>query len=237
MLLSRGTRKRPAGTKPAGRFLCAMHCKYLTINLLFVLDLMAAPALAQSPLPTEVRRYSIEVAGLRVGTMTATRQTLSATNVRYSLVSDVQVNFLVYHLKVYYKVINQVQNGQLLLSTVEAHTNQGNFASRTEWKKDHYDIVADQYKHHYRGTESRPIRYTVTDMFFGEPQGQSQAYGEYFGDYFQVKSIASGRYQAERNGREDEYHYANGQLVSIIKKNPLKNFIIRQLPAPAASSH
>ncbi|MBO0358424.1 hypothetical protein J0X19_10750 [Hymenobacter sp. BT186] len=192
--------------------------------------------MAQSPLPTEVHRYSIEVAGLRVGTMTATRQALSTSNVRYSLVSDVQVNFLVYHLKVYYKVINQVQNGQLLLSTVEAHTNQGNFTSRTEWKKDHYDIVADQYKHHYRGTEVRPIRYTVTDMFFGEPQGQPQAYGEYFGDYFQVQNIAPGHYQAERNGREDEYHYKNGQLVSIIKKNPLKNFIIRQIPPPPVSN-
>jgi hypothetical protein len=33
-----------------------------------------------------------------------------------------------------------------------------------------------------------------------------------------------------RDSREDEYQYANGQLVTIIKKNPLKNFIIRLLP-------
>ncbi|TGE03876.1 hypothetical protein EU556_24335 [Hymenobacter fodinae] len=197
-----------------------------------VLHSGAAPAQSTSTklVPEEIRRYTIEVAGVRVGTMTATRQPLSSTDVRFTLVSDVQVNFLVYHLKVYYKVINQVRNGQLLLSTVEAHTNQGDFSSRTEWKGGHYDIVANQYKHQYRGTETQPITYTVTDMFFGEPRGQQRAFAEYFGDYFQVQPVRSARYHARRDGREDEYQYANGQLVTIIKKNPLKNFIIRQLP-------
>ena len=35
---------------------------------------------------------------------------------------------------------------------------------------------------------------------------------------------------ARRDGREDEYQYANGQLVTLIKKNPIKNFIIRYVP-------
>ncbi|MCB2376273.1 hypothetical protein LGH70_01680 [Hymenobacter sp. BT635] len=195
--------------------------------------LSSLPALAQTPPPTtaEVRRYGIEVAGLRVGTMTATRQPPVGADVVYTLVSDVQVNFLLYHLKVYYKVTNRVRNGQLLLSTVEAHTNQGEFASRTEWKGDHYDIVADQYKHHYRGTERQPITYTVTDMFFGEPGAQqARAYAEYFGDYFTLLRAPKHRFQAQRDGREDEYQYEGGQLVTIIKKNPLKNFIIRRLP-------
>ncbi|WP_232066273.1 DUF6134 family protein [Hymenobacter sp. BT18] len=188
------------------------------------------PAWAQSPAGTEQHRYSIEVAGLRVGTMTATRQLLGADEMRYTLVSDVQVNFLVYRLKVYYKVINRIRAGQLLLSTVEAHTNQGDFASRTEWKGDHYDIEANQYKHQYRATQTEPITYTVTDMFFGEPREQRRAFTEYFGDYFRLQPARSAQYRARRDGREDEYQYANGKLVTIIKKNPLKNFIIRQLP-------
>ncbi|UOG77104.1 hypothetical protein MTX78_10990 [Hymenobacter tibetensis] len=179
----------------------------------------------------EVRRYTIEVAGVRVGTMTATRQaTAGGAEVVSSLVSDVQVNFLVYHLKIYYHVVNRSRHGQLLLSTVEAHTNQGNFASRAEWKGDHYTIVADQYKHHYRATEKQPITYTVTDQFFGEPAGRSKAYAEYFGDFFSVSQQAPARYRAVRDGREDEYRYVNGQLVTIIKKNPLKNFIIQLQP-------
>ena len=188
---------------------------------------LVAPAKAAQP-AAEVRRYGIEVAGIRVGTMTATRQPQAGTDVTYSLVSDVKVNFLFYHLKIYYQVVNLFHNGQLLRSSVEAHTNQGDFASRAEWQGDHYDIVADQYKHHYKATETQPIRYAVTNMFFGEPPaGQARAYAEYFGDYFALSKGSKGAWQAVRDGREDEYQYTNGQLVTIIKKNPLKNFIIR----------
>jgi len=192
---------------------------------------LAATAQAPKAAAAEVRRYGIEVAGLRVGTMTATRQAPVGADVTYSLVSDVKVNFLLYHLKIYYQVINRFHDGQLLLSTVEAHTNQGDFASRAEWKGDHYDIVADQYKHHYKATEKQPIRYAVTNMFFGEPPaGQARAFAEYFGDFFALAPGQPGTYRAARDGREDEYQYANGQLVTIIKKNPLKNFIIRLQP-------
>lgn len=217
------------------KFLRAFRRKGLvarSTGLALLLQLAYWPTQAQTAKsPTETRRYAIEVAGVRVGTMTATRQPPSATTDEVTtLTSDVQVNFLLYHLKIYYQVINHMRGGQLLLSTVEAHTNQGNFASRTEWKGDHYDIVADQYKHHYRATEMHPIRYTVTDMFFGEPLGQSRAFAEYFGDFFRVQHSVPGRHQATRDGREDEYHYANGKLVLLIKKNPLKNFNIRLLP-------
>ena len=189
---------------------------------------LAAAAQAAPAAAAEVRRYGIEVAGLRVGTMTATRQAPVGADVTYSLVSDVKVNFLFYHLKIYYQVIDRFRSGQLLLSTVEAHTNQGDFSSRAEWKGDHYDIVADQYKHHYRATETQPIRYAVTNIFFGEsPAGQARAFAEYFGDYFALSRGKPGIWHAVRDGREDEYQYANGQLITIIKKNPLKNFIIR----------
>ncbi|MGI4760616.1 MAG: DUF6134 family protein [Janthinobacterium lividum] len=205
--------------------------KSLTLFFLTSLPLAAAAQASKAAPAAEVRRYGIEVAGVRVGTMTATRQAPVGVDVTYSLVSDVKVNFLFYHLKIYYQVINRFHNGQLLLSTGEAHTNQGDFASRAEWKGDHYDIVADQYKHHYKATETQPIRYAVTNLFFGEPPaGQTRAFAEYFGDYFVLSRGQNGAWQALRDGREDEYQYANGQLVTIIKKNPLKNFIIRLLP-------
>lgn len=191
---------------------------------------LAGRGQAHKSTTAETRRYAVEVAGIRVGTITATRQPQAGSDVVYTLVSDVKVNFLVYHLKIYYRVTNQMRNGQLMLSTVEAHTNQGDFSSRTEWQGNHYDIVAEQYKHHYLATETRPITYAVTNLFFGEPTGQTKAFAEYFGDYFALSRAAAGMYRAQRDGREDEYQYANGQLVSITKKNPLKNFIIRWLP-------
>ena len=199
----------------------------MALTTLFLLVTLARP----TPAAAEVRHYGIEVAGIRVGTMTATRLAPAGPDVTYSLVSDVRVNFLLYHLKIYYQVTNHFRDGQLLLSTVKAHTNQGDFSSRAEWKGGYYDIVADQYKHHYKAIETQPIRYAVTNLFFGEPPaGQARAFAEYFGDYFALGRGKAGRWQAVRNGREDEYQYANGQLITIIKKNPLKNFIIRLLP-------
>jgi hypothetical protein len=163
--------------------------------------------------------------------MTATRQSIGPETATYTLVSDVKVNFLVYKLTVYYKVVNLFRRGQLLRSTVETHTNRGNFGSRTDWKVDHYEIVAEQYKHSYRASESNPIRFGVTNLYFAEPTGQSTAFAEYFGDYFTLSpGRTPGSYRAQRDGREDEYQYEQGRLVRIIKKNPLKNFIIKLLP-------
>ena len=184
------------------------------------------------PAPVQTRRYAIEVAGLRVGIMTATRQPLPgpAGDVRSTLTSDVRVNFLLYRLKIYYQVINLTRRGQLLLSTVQAHTNRGDFSSRTEWLTDHYAIRAEQYQHSYQATERQPITCTVTDLVFAPPTGQTRAFAEYFGDFFTLAPAPDGTLRATRAGREDEYRYAQGQLVTIIKKNPLKNFVIRLLP-------
>jgi hypothetical protein len=180
--------------------------------------------------PVDTRRYAIEVAGVRVGTMTATRQQPVGETVTYTLVSDVKVNFLVYKLRIYYKVTNLFRRGQLQVSTVETRTNRGDFLSHTEWKADHYQIVAEQYKYSYRATETRPITEAVTNLYFAEPTGQPTAFAEYFGDYVVLSpGKTPGSYRARRDGREDEYQYEQGRLVKIIKKNPLKNFVITLL--------
>ena len=182
-------------------------------------------------MPTDTRRYAIEVAGIKVGTMTATQQPQAHETVTYTLVSDVNVNFLVYKLKIYYKVTNVFRRGQLQVSVVESRTNRGNFLSRTEWKKDHYDIVAEQYKHSYRTTQTTPITFAVTNLYFSEPVGQVTAFAEYFGDQFALMpGKKPGTYRAHRDGRDDEYQYEQGRLVKIIKKNSIKNFIIKPVP-------
>ena len=178
---------------------------------------------------SETRHYAIDIAGARVGTMTATRQQLQGNEVIYTQISDVQVNFLVYKLKVYYKVISQLRNGQLLLSTVEAHTNKGDYSSRTEWTGTHYEIMANQYKYKRKSSESRKIDFTISMMYFSEPTGRQPVYAEYFGDYFTMTPSPRPRYTARLADREDEYIYEKGRLVRVIKKNALKNFNIRLL--------
>ncbi|CCH51717.1 hypothetical protein BN8_00660 [Fibrisoma limi BUZ 3] len=178
---------------------------------------------------SETHHYAIEVAGIRVGTMTAVRQPQPDNRTTYTLISDVKVSLLVYTVKIYYKVVNQFQGDKLMLSTVEAKTNRGNYASRTEWKGDHYDIVANQYKYDHKATERTPIDFTISSLYFAEPLQRSKVYAEYFGDYFTFSRTSRGTYRAVLNDREDEYVYEQGRLVKIIKHNAVKNYVMRLL--------
>ena len=200
----------------------------LTLALCVGWFVAAAQATTDVSLP-ETHHYAVEVAGIRVGTMTAIRQSQPNNQLIYTLISDVKVNLLVYTVKVYYKCINQFDGKKLMLSTVETHTNKGDFSSRTEWKGDHYDIEANQNKYQKQATERASLEYPLTSVYFSEPAGRARIYSEYFGDYFTFSRSAKGAYKAVLNDHEDDYYYENGRLVKVIKHNSLKNFVIRLL--------
>lgn len=185
-------------------------------------------AMAQTG-PSETHHYAIDVAGIRVGTMTVVRQPQDNDRTVYTTISDVKVNLLVYTVKVYYKVIDQFEGKKLMLSTVDVHTNRGDFVSRTEWKDDHYDITASQYKYNRKTTENQSIDFASSLLYFNEPIGRSRVYAEYFGDYFTMNRTANGAYHATIDDRQDDYIYQNGRLVKVIKHNSLKNFVLRLL--------
>ena len=190
--------------------------------------LISAPIMAEAQ-ATETHHYAIEMAGIRVGTMTAIREQHMDNRSTYTLISDVSVKLLVYTVKIYYKAISQFTGKKLMLATVDAQTNRGNYLSRTEWKGDQYVISAKQYKHERQATERNPIDFSVSLLYFNEPIGRNKAYAEYFGDYFNLTKTAVGTYRALLDDREDEYIYEKGRLVKVIKHNKLKNFNVRLL--------
>ncbi|WP_338872573.1 DUF6134 family protein [Spirosoma sp. SC4-14] len=177
----------------------------------------------------ETHHYAIDIAGIRVGTMTAVRQSKAGDRTTYILVSDVKVNLLIYTVKIYYKVVSHFEGKKLMLSTVEAQTNRGNYGSRTEWQGDHYTIVANQYKYNRQAIEPQPIDFSVSSLYFYEPAGRNKVYAEYFGDYFTFVPLAAGAYRATLDDRQDDYFYQNGRLVKVIKHNSIKNFVVRLL--------
>ena len=197
--------------------------KKLLFPLLFCLPILAK---AQT---TETHHYAIEVAGIRVGTMTAIRQQHADDRSTYTLISDVKVKLLVYTITIYYKAITQFTGKKLMLATVDTQTNRGSYTSRTEWKGDHYAISAIQYKYDRQAIERQTIDFSVSSLYFYEPTGRHNVYAEYFGDYFIVSKTAPGTYRALLDDREDEYIYEKGRLVKVIKHNKLKNFIVRLL--------
>lgn len=206
-----------------------ISAKSIACQLVVITSLLPVSFVALAQTSTETHHYAIEVAGARIGTMTASRESNANNDVTFIQISDVQVNFLVYKLRVYYKVVSRMKNGQLIRSTVEAHTNKGDFSSLTEWTGTHYEIRADQYKYSRRATETRKIDFTVSMLYFSEPTSRQRAYAEYFGDYFTLTPTPRLSYRAQLADREDEYIYEKGKLVKVIKKNALKNFVIRLL--------
>lgn len=194
--------------------------------LLLLVVCLPFPVNAQA---TETHHYAIEMAGIRVGTMTAVREQHADNRSTYTLISDVKVGLLVYTVKIYYKVISQFVGQKLMLSTVNAQTNRGNYASRTEWKDDRYVISANQYKYDRQAVERANIDFSVSSLYFYEPTGRKKVYAEYFGDYFILSKTTAGTYRALLADREDEYVYEKGRLVKVIKHNKVKNFVVRLL--------
>jgi hypothetical protein len=205
-----------------------MRNKFRGYLLWLLLGVLPAAGSGQS-VPAQTHQYSIEVAGVRVGRLTAQRQPTGADEYTDTLISDVEVNLLLYRVRVYYKVVNRFKGTQLIQSAVDARTNRGTFGSRTTWTGERYLIRADQYKYHRQAIEDAPIDFTVTHLYFQEPQEQPRAYGEYFGDFFRLVRSGPGRYRATFQQAEDEYQYEQQQLVRVTKRNKLAPFVIRRI--------
>ena len=194
----------------------------MPVTLILIFVFLTTQTTAQP----ETHQYVIEMAGAKIGTMTATKQAQGEL-VNYTTVSDVVVNLLVYKVKIYYKTTCQFRGDKLLSAVVEARTNRGNYASSTVWNSDHYDIKASQYKYEKQATQTANIDYSIVNLYFSEPVGRNRVFTEYFGDYYLLTKTPKGSYRARFEDREDEYIYEGGKLTRIIKKNAIKNFIIR----------
>lgn len=192
------------------------------IVCLVVLGLFSLAARAQ----TATLKYTIEVAGLKIGTMTEMR-TVTPQNTVYEQVSDVAFWFFG-KIKIYYKVVSQHDAlHQLIRSDVNATTNRGNYRSDIVWNNDHYDINVKQYKYSRQATEPQRIDFTICRMYFEEPTGRDRVFAEYFGNYASITPTGKGSYRVRIDDREDEYFYEKGKLVKIVKKNSVKNYVLR----------
>lgn len=197
-------------------------------KLLLLLLFVYVPVVGRAQL-TKTHQYAVEMAGVRVGTITAVQEQHADNRSTYTLVSDVKVKLLVYTVRIHYKTISQFVGKKLVYATVDTQTNQGHYTSRTEWKDDHYVISANQYKYDRQAVERNTIDFSVSSLYFYEPIDRNKAYAEYFGDYFTLNKTAAGRYRARLADREDEYVYEKGRLVKVIKHNKIKNFVVRPL--------
>lgn len=176
---------------------------------------------------TITQKYTIEIAGFSIGDMTVAQIT-SPNAVVYDQISDVEFWFFG-KIRISYKTNSRFDPAtrHLIRSDIDATTNRGNYQSDVVWQKDHYDINVKQYKYERKAIETQPIDFTAMRLYFEEPVGRTRVFAEYFGNYATIEKTKKGSYRVRIDDREDEYFYDKGKLVKIVKKNPIKNFVIR----------
>ncbi|UBM58026.1 hypothetical protein LAG90_14560 [Marinilongibacter aquaticus] len=195
-----------------------------TLSFLFFFALY--PLSAQQ---VETRIYAVKVVGLRVGKITATK-TIWPDSVSYSLFSKVDANFLVYKLKVDYRVKSTLDKEGLLHSEVKVVSNKGNYITRTQKIKDgRYKVESVQHE----GTKNREfeakIKHTFTSIFFNEPEGLEPVLAEYYADFIELSPLEAHAYKGVLDKNIDEYYYEKGRMVKSVKKNPITDLVIEYM--------
>jgi hypothetical protein len=174
---------------------------------------------------SQTREYAIKVIGIKVGSITAEKHVIGE-NIAYLLKSDVSVNFLVYKLVVDYSVKSLISTMGLLNSEVKVISNRGNYTTLTKKSGEDYKVQSIQKGKTILKEVAKPINNTFASLFFNEPSANENVYAEFYADFIQISKKSKGKYIGELDKNIDEYHYENGELIKIIKKNPITDLVI-----------
>lgn len=175
---------------------------------------------------TEHRKYAIKVIGIKVGELVATRSTSPEKEISYTLKSSVNVSFLVYKLKVDYRVLSKFQAKEMSLSEVSVKSNKGDFSTKTTKLKEGYKVSSVQPEKNVEKRISSKITSTFSQIHFEEPSDLTPVYAEFYGDFIKIKKLRNHVYAGVLDDNRDEYYYQNGALIKAVKKNPITDLVI-----------
>lgn len=175
----------------------------------------------------ETIRFSISVAGINNGEMTAVKSNI-AEKERYQLESN--VNFWFFgRIKALVTTDATYDQKQFLQSVMHTVTNKGEFVSEIEWKNDRYIIEAESYKYEHKDEIKEAMEYSGIKLFFEEPAGVNKLLNEHYGKVAQVAFINNEYYQVVVAGNTNKYFYENGRLVRAIMEHPIKNYVVKRI--------
>ena len=195
-------------------------------RLIFILYLFYnIPVFSQETV--EMKKYAIEMAGIKVGEMHATKHQVSKDVVNYKVKSDVKVNLLVFTLKIKYEVNSQFDKNGLVFSEAKVNSNKGNFYTTTTFKNGYYEVKSKQEKKEFEKMLTSYISWTSSRLFFDEPSHNQKFYAEYYALFNNVKKNKDGTFTCQIENNIDKYVYESGKLIKVIKKNPIKNIELR----------
>jgi hypothetical protein len=173
----------------------------------------------------QTRIYAVKVVGIKVGEIQVTKSSKADTTL-YQLKSKVDVNFLVYHLKVDYRVKSVYVNERFEGSEVTVISNRGNYYTKTERKGDSFLATSKQMDKELSRKIDQKITSSFAHLFFNEPLRTQHIYAEFYADFIKLNVIKPGSYRGELDKNIDEYHFEKGLLVKMVKKNPITDMVI-----------
>lgn len=175
----------------------------------------------------EKREYDITAAGIRIGEMTATRESID-NQTWYTLHSEVSFWFFV-KVKVVYSVKSLYQNNQLITSTVLTHSNKGDFTSVISWSKDHYNVKVDGYKYKNTVSIKQPIQYNSARIYFEYPNSISSLLADNVGLIVPAENnTQQNLYTITVLGNKNRFYFRSDGIIRAVMHHPIKNFEVKR---------
>ncbi len=195
------------------------------IRILLLIFLPFSSLLVFSQGSSILRNYRVEVAGIKVGEIIASKTINLVGETQYTVKSNIKVNLLLYHAKLNYDVKSNFTNKGMISSNADVFSKKGHFYTRTTKTDQGFSINSKQEKQHFKKNLNGQILYSFSSLFFNEPIQSNLAYAEYYGDFIQIKKIRNGEYSGILDKNKDRYFYQNGDLIKVIKKNPVLDLV------------
>jgi hypothetical protein len=172
----------------------------------------------------EVKRFDIELAGLKIGELTATRVSRD-TLTHYHI--ETKVSFWLFVKVNVHHIQTAVYHGEKLLhSTVKTKSNKGDFSASVIWNRKQYDVKVDMYKYKNDTTILDPIHFNVMRFFFDEPKEIKKVLADSNGLLAPVSYLKNSYYEVNVRGERNKYFYKDGKLHRAVMDNPIKNYEI-----------
>jgi len=172
----------------------------------------------------EVRRFDIELAGIKIGELTATRKKID-TLVHYYIESKVSF-WLFVKVNVHHIQTAVYHEDKLLHSTVKTRSNRGDFSSSVIWDKRHYVVKVDMYKYKHDGVIASSINFNVMRFFFDEPKNGTTVLADGYGLMAPVAFLKDSFYEVDVRGERNKYFFKEGKLQRAIMDSSIKNYEI-----------
>ena len=175
----------------------------------------------------EKGKYSIEVAGIKIGNL-YTSKVIKGDLTFYYFESKVSI-WLFMRITVTHEMVCVYNKNVLQTVDIHSFVNNEKYHSKIEWQNDHYNVDVKTYKYNNDSPIKDAIHFSVVKLFFEEPLEQKTILADNYGIMAPVTLLKPNVYQVQVIDKKNKYTYSNGALIKAEMESAIKNFVIRKI--------